>query len=102
MAYHLNPNRRCHVCWRYGLDPEHLKSCIPRRYWPQETETAAGEQSITVIATTEGEESPRVSAVICDCGYMAKTASGLRLHRMKAKQHQPVPLPNGEFLPEAS
>ena len=113
MAYHLNPDRRCHVCWRFGLDPEHLKACVPRRYWPQETETAAGEASVMVFTpeapSTAGGGGGTLNATVevvhgrmCDCGYVAKNAQALRMHRLKAKQHQPVPLPNGEFLPEAS
>lgn len=109
-GYHLNPDRRCPTCTYYGHDFRHLKACVPRKYWPAEaipdfavsgsTNTDAGGASVTVLAPAPPEPRGKHS-VVCDCGFVAKNAQALRMHRMKAKQHQRVPLPNGEFLPEA-
>jgi hypothetical protein len=107
-GYHLNPNRRCTTCTYYGDDRRHLKACVPKRYWPgpavgsaMATDVASESSgpSVTVITSNDPEI---LSGVPCDCGYVAKNVQALRMHRMKAKQHQRVPLPNGEFLPEAT
>ncbi|MCR4375941.1 MAG: hypothetical protein NUW22_13945 [Acidobacteria bacterium] len=85
MAHYPRTDRRCLTCLRFpdftGRDMMHWRSCVPRRDWPTFTDVPA------VVVTDAGSLIQGVTftpdAVICDCGFVAKSAFGLRSHRRK-------------------
>lgn len=88
---------RCPSCARWRFDLVHLRACLPKSKWAQELEQWPApepqvERKALVYKAPEDVDNQTIyvedDPLTCECGFVARNAQALALHRRKARQHQ--------------